>query len=129
MNRRTLWICAVSFLAIAPGSIPVGAQTSPPQAQIKGCWTLSSERESGGYLQLHQNGNSFIRLPKKGRGKIVKVQMVVQDVDFSAEFADGAKTQYLGHLIGPANKQGIVLDNLTDYVHGEWNGQPVKCKR
>jgi len=129
MNRLTVSIGTVSFLAIVLVSIPVGAQSSPPQAQIKGCWTLSSERESGGYLQIQQNGNSFIRLPKKGRGKIANLKVVVQDVDFSVEFADGAKTKYLGHLIGPANKQGIVLDNLTDYVHGEWNGQPVKCKR
>ena len=129
MNKLTLSSCPVLFLASVLVSISVGAQSAPQQAQIKGCWRLSSERESGGYLQIQQNGNSFIRLPKKGQGKIGSVKVVVQDVDFIAQFGDGTKTQYVGHLIGPTNKQGIVLDNLTNYIHGEWNGQPTKCNR
>lgn len=131
MKQLTVPVCAVALLlaGVLTASHVCARSSSLLQGKINGCWTLSSERESGGYLQIKQNGNSFIRLPKKGQGKIGNVKVVVQDVDFSAEFTDGAKTQYLGHLIGPTNKQGIILDNLTDYIHGQWNGQPVKCKR
>lgn len=113
-KRPSVLICTVSvLLAVVFVSTHVRGRSYPlRQLKKKGCWILSSARESGGYLQIQEKGNSFIRLPKKGRGKIVKVQAVVQDIDFSVEFTDGAMTQYLGHLIGPANKHGIVLDNF-----------------